>query len=62
MAQVVPILNYGLKILKIASRDALGRYFGYPQHLLRQNFPSEGKLGEFSLRGKIIPLSGKFFP
>ena len=26
-----------------------------PEHLLGQNFPSKGKLGEFSLRGKIFP-------
>ena len=32
----------------------------YPKHLLRQNFPSEGKLGEFSLRGNIFPLRDNF--
>ena len=32
----------------------------YPKHLLRQNFPSKGKLGEFSLRGKIFPLRDIF--
>ena len=31
-----------------------------PKHLLRQNFPSKRKLGEFSLRGKIFPLRDIF--
>ena len=32
----------------------------YPKHLLRQNFPSKGKLGEFFLIGKIFPLRDNF--
>ena len=32
----------------------------YPKHLLRQNFPSKRKLGEFSLKGKIFPLRDNF--
>ena len=28
----------------------------YPKHLLSQIFPSKGKLGELSLRGKSVPL------
>ena len=31
-----------------------------PKHLLGQNFPSKGKLGGFSLRGKIFPLRNNF--
>ena len=32
----------------------------HPKYLLRQNFPSEGKMGDFSLRGKIFPLRDNF--
>ena len=31
-----------------------------PKHLLGQNFPSKGKLGGFSLRGKNFPLRDNF--
>ena len=31
-----------------------------PKHLLGQNFPSKGKLGGISLRGKIFPLRDNF--
>ena len=31
-----------------------------PKHLLRQNFPSKGNMGELSLRGKIFPLKDNF--
>ena len=34
----------------------------FPKHLLRQNFPSKGKLGEFSLRGKMFPLARENLP
>ena len=30
------------------------------KHLLGQNFPSKGKLAEFSLRGKLFPLRDSF--
>ena len=33
---------------------------GNPKHLLGQIFPSKGKLGGFSLRGKIFPLRDNF--
>ena len=33
---------------------------GHPKHLLRQKFPSKGKLGILSLRGKIFPLRDDF--
>ena len=42
------------------TKNIFSVYFKYPKHLLGQNFPSEVKLGESSLRGKIIPLRDKF--
>ena len=37
-----------------------GKRVRNPKHLLGQNFPSKGKLGECSLRGKIFPLRDHF--
>ena len=39
-------------------RRQLKSHYFYPKHLLSQNFPSKGKLGKLSLRGKIFPSEG----